>query len=548
MKKVLSVLFILFLATAAFAGGEAPAEEGPTEYDIFLGYPKEDYPEGGTIFGDWLEEQTNVVINWEFIVGDLEQKVGLIAASGDYPDAIHPRNETEVLLGAGALIVLDDLIASNGPNIENLYGWRIDMIRRADDGHIYWFPQQMPYGDGYRNPNPGHGFYVQAAVLEAWDYQIPRDVNQAVDWLIEYAQDNPEYNGNQTFAFTGLMDTWRWFGTSNTPHILSGHPNDGSVNVDWIDGRWVASNYWGTQDEHDIYLQMNRLHQEGLYDTESFVMNYDQYLAKLTTGAILGFYDQDWQFNQAQQALLDQDDGRWYVALPVMLPGYEPTILNVPSPQVSEGIGISVDADDPEGLMDYFNFLAAEETILLRQWGREGIDYIVGSDGVFSRDEEMIERWRSIDWRNQTYGADYWSNFLRIDSASLLFDGINNSDPGFQPSIYRQSRRDNEVAMLDALGIDTFASLFPQPDMRRTSYFPAWTITVPPDSVEGITDQRVEDTRRKYIPLLIMADDYEAVWDEYMSELAAIPAADIAAALAFRQAEIDRRVEAAGGY
>jgi putative aldouronate transport system substrate-binding protein len=542
---VIAAAVVLYFVLAA-PGGGAEAKE----YSIFLGYPKEDYPQEGTIFGDWLEEQTGVTIDWEFIVGDLEQKVGLIAASGDYPDAIHPRNETQTLLAAGALIPLDDLIASNGPNIQALYGDLIEMIRLPADGHIYWFPQQMPYGDMYRNPNPGHGTYVQAAVLESWDYQIPADLDEMADLLIDYADANPEYEGNPTYAWSGCYDTWRWFSISNIPHILSGHPNDGSVNVDWVDGRWVASNYWGTQEEHDSYQILNRIFQAGYFDTEAFVTNYDGYLAKLSTGSVLAMYDQDWQFDQAQQLLLEQDDGRWYVALPVMLPGYPPTIMNPPGPQVSEGIGISTSCDDPEGLMDYFDFLAERDTLLRRMWGREGIDYIVGSDGVFTRDEEMIERWRNIDWRNQTYGADYWSNFLRIDSASVLWDGLNNADPGFQPSIYRLSRRDNENAMLDALGIDYFAELFPGADMSRSTYFPAWTITIPPDSVEGITGGRVEDVRRRNIPLLVMAGpgQYERAWNAYMAELAEIPAADIAANLAFFQREIDRRVEAAGGY
>jgi putative aldouronate transport system substrate-binding protein len=548
MKKVLIVLFILCFSVFAFARGEAP-EEGLTEYSVFLGYEKEDYPEDGTIFGDWLEEQTGVVIDWEFIVGDLEQKVGLIAASGDYPDAIHPRNETEVLLGAGALIPLNDLIESNGPNLQWLYGDRIEMIKRPD-GNIYWFPQQMPFGDGYRMPNPGHGVYVQAAVLESWDYEIPSDLNECITWLIDYADEHPEYNGNQTLAWTGQYDTWRWFGISNIPHILSGHPNDGSVNVDLVDGKWVASPYWGGDTEHDSMFQLNRVYLAGHFDTECFVMNYDQYLAKLSQGASLAFYDQDWNFNQADSLLLDQDDGRWYVALPVMLPGYPPDIVNPPSPQVSEGIGISVDCDDPEGLMDYFDFLAEQDTLLLRQWGREGIDYIVGSDGVFTRDQEMIERWRNIDWRNQTYGADYWANFIRIDSSSLLWDGLNNADPGYQPSIYRLSRRDNENAMLDALGIDVFAELFPLADLSRSTYFPTWTITIPPDSQEGITGARLEDVRRKWLPLLIMSEagEYEANWEAYLEELNAIPQADRDAHMAFYQAEIDRRVEAAGGY
>jgi putative aldouronate transport system substrate-binding protein len=549
MKKLIAVLFILSVATSAFAAGSQQTTGGLREYDVFLGYEKDDYPQDGTIFGDWLEEQTGVRINWEFIVGDLQQKVGLIAASGDYPDAIHPRNYTEILLGANALIPLNELVDDHGPNIAAMYGDRIEMIKQ-EDGNLYWFPQVMPYGDEYRNPNPGHGLYVQEAVLEAWDYQIPENFEEAVDLLIEYAEDNPTINGNRTFAFTGQYDTWRWFGTSNIPHILSGHPNDGSLNVDLVNGRWVASHYWATDDEYNSYRILNKAHLAGLYDTESFVMSYDQYIAKLSGGNILGFYDQDWNFSQAQNLLLDQNEGRWYVALPVMLDGYDATILNPPAPQVSEGIGISVDASDPEGLMEYFDFLAERDTLVRRSWGREGVDYMVDENGVFYRTEAQIDQWRDQDWRNEVYGADYWSNFLRIDSGSVIWDGINNYGTDTQPSLYKASKLPQEIAALDNLGVDTFAELFPPANLDRSSYFPAWTITIPPDSDEGIFRQRVDDIRRKHIPLLIMAEagQYDAAWDAYNAELSALGQAGFQRDLEFFQAEIDRRVEVAGGY
>ena len=550
MKKLLLVLFILAIATTAFATGDAEQGDGELrEYDLFLGYEKDDYPEDGTIFGDWLEEQTGVRINWEMVVGDLQQKVGLIAASGDYPDIIHPRNYTQILLEANAIIPLNDLIEEYGPNIQQMYGERMEWIRQAD-GNIYWFPQVMPFGDEWDSPNPPQALWVQEAVYSSWDYQTPSSMQEALDWLVEYAEENPEINGNQTFAWSGLYDSWRWFATSNIPHIMSGHPNDGSVNVDWVGGKWVATHYWASDAEYEGYRALNEVHLEGLYDTEAFVMSYDQYIAKLTGGSILAFHDQAWQFSEAQNILLEQDQGRWYVPLPVVLEGYEEELMNPPQPQVSEGITISVDADDPEGIMEWFDFLAREETLIMRTWGREGIDYNVDAEGFFYRTDEQIAQWQDQDWTRYTYGADYWTPFLRIDGGSTIWDGKNKMEPGNQPSIYLSSRRAPEQRLLDELGYGTRADAFEPPDLRRSTYFPAWTITIPPNSDEGIFGQRVDDIRRKYIPLLIMAEagQYDAVWSEYTAELDALGSDNFGAHLGFIQAEIDRRVEQRGGY
>lgn len=546
MKNALTLLFIMCISGHLFAGGSTESENAVKEYDVFLGYPIEDYPADGTIFGTWLEERTGVRINWEIIAGDIDQKIGLIAASGDYPDAISPRQS---LLEAGALIPLNSLIDEYGPNINAIYGDRMEMIKRPD-GTIYWFPQVLPYGQEYRKNSPSHGLYVQKAVLESWDYQIPESLEQAANWLIEYARENPEINANPTRAFTGLFWNWRAFPIMNAPTILSGHPNDGAVDVDWVDGKWVVSLHYYNENAYRVYRIYNAIHLAGLYDTEAFVMDYDQYLAKLSTGSILAFYDQDWQFAEVQDLLLNQDEDRWYISIPVVMQGYEPAILNPPQPQVSNGMAITVDAADPEGLMEYFNVLADWETMKMRHWGREGTDYMIADDGTFYRTEEQIAQWRDRDWRDRVYGAEYWNDFLNLDPGSFYPDGINTISPLRQPSVWRASLRQAEIETLEALNVTTFAELFPPPDIRRSAYFPAWTIALPTGSQEGITLTRIEDIRRKYIPLLIMAEagTYDQVWEEFLLEIEKIPLTDRDALRDYYQNEVDRRVEAAGGY
>lgn len=550
MKKLLVLLLTVGVAASLSAGGDKEeTSEGMREYDMFIGYEKEDYPNEGTIFGDWLEEQTNVRINWEFVVGDLEQKVGLIAASGDYPDAVHPRNETNVMMNANAFIPLNDLVEEYGSNIQELYGDQIEMIKQ-DDGNMYWFPQQMPYGDKYQNPRPGHGLYIQKAVLEYFDYPTPANLEEALDMVVEYAEEHPTINGNETEAFTALTAGWREYALMNAPHIFSGHPNDGAVNVDWEDGRWVASSFYANQDAYDVYKLYNDVHLEGFYDTESFVMDYDQYIAKLSGGSVLAFYDQEWNFQTVQRLLLDQGNGRWYVPLPVVMEGYEPDILNPPQPQVSEGIGITVDADDPEGLMRYFNFLADWDVMKRRYWGREGTDYHVDDDGYFYRTDEQIAQWQNTDWRQQTYGAYYWDTFLRVDASSFYPDGKNVIDPERQPSVYQQSLTDAELEVLDAYDVETFSQMFPEPDMSRTTYFPSWTISLPTGSDLAITNERILEVRRRWTPRLVMAEEgqYDQVWENYLDALDEIPQEDQDALVQFYQDEIDKRVEAAGGY
>ncbi|MFW5801522.1 MAG: hypothetical protein ACOCVC_05790, partial [Spirochaeta sp.] len=294
---------------------------------------------------------------------------------------------------------------------------------------------------------------------------------------------------------------------------------------------------------NDVYL-------EGQFDPESFIMNYDQYQSKLTTGSILGFYDQWWNFIQPQDILKNEGEDRWYVPLPVVMDGYPEAYESPLEPQATEGIGISVNAEDPVALIKYFNFLAKESTILMRQWGREGEDYLVDEDGMYYRTEEMMERFEDTEWRNTVYGADYWVNFLNPNEANLFPDGKNSVGPGNQPAVYQMSIRDTEREVLDAYDLGTFHEFFNTPDPRRGLYFPAWSIEYPTGSDEAVTEQRIGDLRERYIPRLISAPEgtYDEVWDNFMAAFNEIPSEDVDAMIGYLQDEIDRRVEINGGY
>jgi putative aldouronate transport system substrate-binding protein len=549
LKKLTIIALICFIAASfVFASGDSEKTKGLKEYTIFLGYPKEDYPVDGTILGDWTEQQTGVRLKWEFPVGDLKQKVGLMIAGGDYPDFVNVRNEMRSMYDAGALIPLDDLIEQYGVNVKKFYGDRISMLRQ-DDGKIYWFPQLFPYGDKVQRTTEAHGFYIQKAVLKENGWPIPKNVSEAMDLLIAYAKKYPEINGNKTYAFTALTWSWREFPLMNAPHILSGHPNDGSASVDWVDGKWVATQFYDTEEAYKIYKIYSKVYREGLYDPESFVMDYDQYLAKLSTGSILAFYDQSWQFDRVQKLLKKQGQDRWWVPLPIVMKGYEEEFEGPLQPQVSEGVGISVNCKDPVGAFKYLDFLCSEDAQLKRQWGFEGEDYLVDENGYFYRTPELIEKWEDSKWVNTQFGQTYWINLCGFDHASIYSDGKNAVSAGNQPSIFFAKLLDTEKEVLDAYGKQTWYDFFNPPDMRRASYFPMWTIKIPTGSDIDIANNKILEIRRKYTPLLIMSkndEEYDQIWEEYTAELNKVPNKDKHAQ--FFQDKLDERVEAAGGY
>jgi putative aldouronate transport system substrate-binding protein len=554
MKKIFKNITMLaflciIIAGSVFAGQpKEPKIPGLKVYTIFLGRPTEDYPVEGTILGDWIEEKTGVQLKWEFPVGDLRQKVGLIVASGDYPDLIDCRNENQALYDAGALIPLDDLIEQYGPNAKKLYGDKIDMLRRSD-GHIYWFPQLFPYGDKVQRTGETMGLYIQKRVLKEFGWPIPENLKEAFEMLIEYCKRHPETDGNKTYAFTALTAGWREFALFNAPHIFSGHPNDGVGNVDWVDGKWVITQFYDTEEAYKVYKLYNQIYLAGYFDTESFVMDYDQYLAKLASGAILAFHDQWWQFERVQNLLKKQGNkDRWWVGLPVIMEGYREELEGPLDPQVSEGVGITVDCKDPVGALKYLDFLLSEKCQIKKQWGFEGVDYEIDENGYFYRTPEQIKKWDDSKWLDYDFGQKYWIEICGWHHSSVFSDGKNAVSHRNQPSVFFAKLKDTEKEVLNAYGKKTWFDFFNKPDMRRAKYFPMWTVKVPTGSDEDIALKKIEEVRRKYTPRLIMAEKgkYDEMWKEYLAELDKIPNKD--KLNQFYQEQLDKRVQTAGGY
>ncbi|MFD1907708.1 hypothetical protein ACFSQ7_32655 [Paenibacillus rhizoplanae] len=70
------------------------------------------------------------------------------------------------------------------------------------------------------------------------------------------------------------------------------------------------------------YKKLNDINAQGLMDKEAFVQNYDQYLAKVASGKVIGMFDQHWNFQDGEKSLISQGKLEKYVyRLPFALSG-----------------------------------------------------------------------------------------------------------------------------------------------------------------------------------------------------------------------------------
>ena len=101
MKKTLSVLLgAALLATTLFTGC-AEKKAKPLNISVFSIQQRQQPPADNRDY-KWIEENFGVTFNFDILVGDKDQKIGVLIASGDLPDLVEV--DSEKFQGAGCLI------------------------------------------------------------------------------------------------------------------------------------------------------------------------------------------------------------------------------------------------------------------------------------------------------------------------------------------------------------------------------------------------------------------------------------------------------------
>ena len=240
-----------------------------------------------------IAEQIGAECEETWLVGqDKDDAINSLIATGEYPDFV--LGET-ALYEADALIPIDEYW-DDYPNIKEYLSDEQWEKFRQPDGHIYWIPQfGVSHGDDVEMLHNGEAFWIQTRVLKWAGYPKITTIEQYFDLIESYVQANPTMpDGTENIPFTILCDDWRYFCLENVPQFLDGFPNDGSCMVDTETKKVMDYNVTDTAKRY--FGKLNEEFHKGIMDPGAFNATYDQYLDKLSTGAVLGMVDQWWQF------------------------------------------------------------------------------------------------------------------------------------------------------------------------------------------------------------------------------------------------------------
>jgi putative aldouronate transport system substrate-binding protein len=544
MKKFLVVLVALTVVTGTtlFANGKKEAKSERVTLSIFIGEPMPDYPEGGTIVGNRIKELVNVDFDFEFLVGDRATRTGIMLASGDYPDILNARGETSRFVDAGVAIPLNSLIEDHAPNLKKLIGDNYWEALKAADGNIYSIPDLIPHGSS-ASPTVDKAWWIQKAVLKDAGWPVIRTFEDYWKVLENYKNKYPTINGQATIAFMPLTFSWYKDYLYNASMLLEGKYPDNPV-IDKVNGKWKVSQLNGSEGDYRYFKFMNDQFNKGLIEKEGFVADLDQYRSRISSGNVLGIFDEQWIFGPAHEILKQEHPDRMMVALPLTWDGGPSQYIYARGLSIGMGTIITTSCADPVAAIKFLDVLATDEIQTMGTWGVKDVDYSVDSEGKFHMSKEQVDKWDpNGDYFYPVLGAKYfYEHFPSLDGQ--LRDG-NPTRFGRQPSVFQQTLGEHELEVLKAYKMETFSEIFQDTDPERAFYAPLWSIRAESGSTEDITFSRIKDLRDKYIALLITAkpEEFDSLWEEWMGQL---KQDDLKMQEDFYQNEINKRLAVYG--
>ncbi|MHA6534003.1 type 2 periplasmic-binding domain-containing protein [Paenibacillus sp. BAC0078] len=505
---------------AAKNGGAAATETAastdgkvePFDISVFIGEAGQPPTPDNKIFKK-IKDETGANFNFEYLAGDINQKLGVMIAGQDYPDMMTGNTK---LTAAGAYIPLEDLIEKYAPNLKAHYADYWNMMKDPNDGHIYILPNYGVYnGEVKSSWYSGPAFWIQKAVLKEFGYPKVKTLDEYFDLIAKYKEKYPKIDGSPTVGFEILNYDWKNWGLLNAPQHLIGQPNNGGVVVK--DG--VAEIFADKDYAKKYYQKLNEMNQLGLIDKETFVQNYDQYMAKLSSGTVLGMFDQHWNFNAAEDSLTTQGKiERTYVGLPLVYDAStkdyyrDLAVLNL-----NNGFGISINAKDPVKIIKLLETLISEDWQKTFSWGIEGEDYIV-KDGRFMKTQEQRDNAADPTWQMANKAKTFYGFLPKLEGS--YSDG-NSTDASAQPEEYAASVKPYDKEVLAAYGYNSYVDFFSTPPANPI-YYPAWSIDLVEGSDAKVANTKLNELSTKYLPKAILANagDFDSVWSDYVGQIA----------------------------
>ncbi len=442
MKKllVLALLAAVLLSPALFAqaskeaaaddviaytpAGTYPIVESPITVDIMVAQPPcvEDY--NTNRFSQYMEELTGVKVNFIMIPEQAAtEKLALVLASGDYPDAFlgfAVTSELETTYGA-----MEGLFKPL--NTYYTREWMPNMMKSFEefpgavgfmtniDGNIY----SLPRLEGCYHCTNQAKLFVYQPFLDALGLAVPTTVDEFYEVLKAIKTQDPNGNGKadeipmagsiigwsdqverfllNSFIYCDLDTNINADADSNVGYLMDGSKVDTAVNKDGF---------------REGLAFINKLYREGLIYNGSFTQDSSQLTQLVESSAqpVVGFAAGGWR---GQFSTLGEDRFNNFRAIaPLRGPkGEQHAVSFLLTPQIGQLV-LSSDTPYAEAIIRYFDYMYSLEGTLQQRNGFQGEAWQwadstqVGLDGKPAIWQQLTA-WNDKDPQNVTWIQTY---------------------------------------------------------------------------------------------------------------------------------------------
>ncbi|MFZ5988859.1 MAG: ABC transporter substrate-binding protein [Bacillota bacterium] len=496
---------------------ESVNNKPPVTFTMFCVEANDQYDNFESPVAKMIREKTGASLKIDFETRDIEQKVSLMLASGEYPDFIFAKEHQTRFIEAGAFIKLDELIETYGPNIKKLYGKYFERLRYSlKDPSIYYLGS---YGVGGEKWSPMNGFELQHRVVKELGYPKIRTLKDFENAISEYKKRHPFTDGQPTIGLSLIAEGWRFrISVTNPAVFATGGPDDGEW---YVDPKTQKVIYHYTRPEEKEYFRwLNHMNHIGLLDPETFVQTYDQYIAKVASGRVLALIDADWNYKEAERALMEKGSfERMYGIYPVTLSEkYKNAEFQNNGYSGGWGIGITKSCKDPVRAIQFFDWLCSEEGQILVNWGVEGLHYSVENGIRVTKGEHLTLR--SEPGFEKKTGIGVYSHPFPIYGTGIKDSTGQFYKHGSKEAFLPKTGIEREV--LSAYGAKYWADLYPTSgEFPEKVWGDLWQLNIPAGSEAKQIMDECDKIVLRSIPeaVLVKPEDFDVVWNRFIGEI-----------------------------
>ena len=216
-------------------------------------------------------------------------------------------------------------------------------------------------------------------------------------------------------------------------------------------------------------------------------------------------------------------ENRWHI--------YGDTLNN------SSGIAITKSCKDIDAAFKFLNDIMDQEIHDLRFWGVKGVDYEVDENGLYYRTEEQ-----RAQCANTSYKASHLCSYAYMPQwLGTSRDGINAMQPAEQTSEFFSALAEPLVNCFKAYNAEGYPDMIGSVKEETGSWFPMYSFSgaMTTETPGGVAWTKMGEVKHEWLPVIVMASDFDKSWKEYMNAYNAVKPEDF---LKEMQEELDRRV------